>query len=241
MRLIENIKLSLFAWAAWLVTSVWLLTCRELVFGQEIQADYQQRNPGKNLLYATWHRGLVYCLYYYRFRDMVVMASASSDGELAARAASRFGWIPVRGSSSRHGPQAFRQMEALVKKGYSAGIVTDAPRGPAHVSKLGIILLAKRTGLPILPVIWSAERCWRINSWDRTIIPKPFSRVVGLFAPELIQVPRDADKKECERYRQKLDNTLNRMMYQVDHFFTPAAGDDPRKITVPEDFDPNAT
>ena len=240
MKLFNNLGLSVFAWAARIVTTPWLMTCRDLVFGSKILVDYQRANPGKNLLYATWHRGLIYCLYYYRFRDMVVMASASADGELAARAAERFGWIAVRGSSSRRGSQAFRQMESLVKQGYSAGIVSDAPRGPAHISKMGIIALSKRTGLPIMPVIWSAERCWRINSWDRTIIPKPFSRVVGLFPPELIQVPHDADKAECEHYRQKLDDMLNRMMYQVDHFFTHPEVDDPRQIQVPDDFDPNS-
>ena len=240
MAILKNTGLSIFAWAAWITTSVWLRTCRELVFGQEIQAEYQQAHPGGNLLYATWHRGLIYCLYYYRFRDVVVMASASTDGELAARAAKRFGWIPVRGSSSRRGSRAFRQMETLVKKGHSAGIVADAPRGPAHVAKMGIIMLSKRTHLPIMPVIWSAERCWRVKSWDRTIIPKPFSRVVGLFPPELIQVPRDADKAECERYRHPLDEMLNSMMYQVDHFFTHPDVSDPRQIEVPHHFDPNA-
>lgn len=240
MRLIKHTGLYLFAWAARIVATAWLCTCRELVFGQKIQADFQKQHPGKNMLYTTWHRGLVYILYYYRFRDVVVMASTSSDGELAARAAERFGWIPVRGSSTRGGSLALRQMEAMVQKGFSAGIVADAPRGPAHVSKMGIILLAKHTGLPIMPVIWSAERCWRINSWDRTIIPKPFSRVVGLFPPELIEVPADADKDQCEHYRQKLDNMLNRMMYQVDHFFILPGVDDPRQIEVPENFDPGS-
>ena len=235
----KNIGLYLFAWAARIIATAWLYTCRELIFGQDIQAVYHQQNPGKSLLYTTWHRGLVYTLYYYRFRNVVVMASSSSDGELAARAAERFGWIPVRGSSSRRGPQAFRQMEDLVRKGFSAGIVADAPRGPAHVSKMGIIMLSKHTGQPIVPVIWSAERCWRVNSWDRTIIPKPFSRIVGLFPSELIQVPPDADREQCEQYRQKLDMMLNRMMYQVDHFFTSPDVDDPRQIEVPEDFDPH--
>ena len=238
MGLMKKTGLYLFAWAARIISTVWLSTCREQIFGQGIQADYQKQNPGKAILYTTWHRGLMYALYYYRFRNVVVMASSSSDGELAARAAQRFGWIPVRGSSSRRGSQAFRRMEALVRKGFSAAIVADAPRGPAHVSKMGIIMLSKHTGLPIMPVIWSAERCWRISSWDRTIIPKPFSRIVGLFPPELIHVPADADKVQCDQYRQKLDDMLNRMMYQVDHFFTSPGVEDPRQIEIPEDFDP---
>lgn len=229
-----------FGWAARLVSTVWLASCRERIFGQEIQSDYLQRHPGSNLLYVTWHRGLVYCLYHYRFRGLVVMASPSSDGELAAQAARRFGWIPVRGSSSRRGTRGFRQMEALVKRGHSAGIVADAPKGPPHAAKMGIIALARRTGRPIVPFIWSADRFWRVNSWDRTIIPKPFARVVGLFPPRMIHVPADADKAECERYRQTLDRMLNRMMYRVDHFFSRPDVDDPRSVEVPESFDPLA-
>jgi hypothetical protein len=87
-------------------------------------------------------------------------------------------------------------------------------------------------------VIWSAERCWRLKSWDRTIIPKPFSRVVGLFPPELIRVPAGAGRDQCEHHRQKLDDMLNRMTYQVDHFFTRPGVDDPRQIRVPETFRP---
>jgi hypothetical protein len=238
MRQVKQPVLYLFGWAARIGATAWLSTCREWVFGQEILADYRKREPGRNLLFTTWHRGLVYILYHYRFRDVVVMASTSSDGELAAHAAERFGWIPVRGSSSRRGSQALRQMEAMVKKGFSAGIVADAPRGPAHVAKMGVIVLAKHTGLPIMPVIWSAESCWRLNSWDRTIVPKPFSRVVGLFPPELIRVPAGADRNLCEHYRQKLDGLLNGMMYQVDHFFTQPGVDDPRQIEVPETFHP---
>lgn len=240
MRQMKNTALQLFARAARIVATAWLSTCREHIFGQEIQADYQQQNPGRNILYTTWHRGLLYVLYYYRFRDVVVMASTSSDGELAARAAERFGWIPVRGSSSRRGSQALRQMEAMVRKGFSAGILADAPRGPARVSKPGIIMLSKHTGRPIMPVIWSAERCWRLKSWDRTIVPKPFSRLVGLFPPELIRVPSGADRAQCEQYRQKLDDMLNRMTYQVDHFFTQPGVDDPRQIEVPETFQPGS-
>jgi hypothetical protein len=103
---------------------------------------------------------------------------------------------------------------------------------------MGIIMLARHTGLPIMPVIWSAERCWRLKSWDRTIVPKAFSRVVGLFPPDLIRVPAGAGRDQCEHYRHQLDDMLNRMMYQVDHFFTQPGIDDPRRIEVPEAFRP---
>jgi hypothetical protein len=224
----------LFGWAARIAVTPWLASCRPMPFGTEIEEAYFRDNPGKGLLYATWHRGLIGCLYYYRKRQLAVMASASGDGELAAQAARRFGWVPVRGSSRRRGGIAVREMQALVARGASAGIVVDAPTGPAHVSKPGIVFLSKLTGRPILPVMWSAERCWRVDSWDRTILPGPFTRVVGLFGDELIQVPPDADREACERYRVKLDDALNRLMYRVDRFFTTPGIADPREIEVPE-------
>ena len=95
----------------------------------------------------------------------------------------------------------------------------DAPRGPAHVSKIGIVIASRMAGVPIVPVMWSADRFWRLNSWDRTIIPKPFSRIVFMYGGELIQVPRKASREECEAYRQMLDDTLNRLMERADRYF----------------------
>ena len=125
-------------------------------------------------------------------------------------------------------------MENLVQHGHKGGLVADAPRGPRFVSKLGIVYLAKRTGLPVIPVIWSANRYWKLNSWDRTIIPKPFARIVALFADDCIRVPADASREECESYRRQLDTALNHIMYQADHFFKDAGVTDPRQIEVPD-------
>jgi lysophospholipid acyltransferase (LPLAT)-like uncharacterized protein len=125
-------------------------------------------------------------------------------------------------------------MLPLFKKGHRGGLVVDAPQGPPFISKMGIIVLAKRTGLPIIPVIWSADRCWRLRSWDRTIIPKPFSKIVFLYAPELIKISPDASRDDCAAYRQKLDTILNRLMYQTDRFFISPEYTDPRQIVIPD-------
>lgn len=222
-----------FGWAAKVIASLWLGTCRITEFGREIEDRLSEEYPGRGLLYASWHRGLFFVIYWYRNQNVVSIASASEDGELAAQAAKRFGWITTRGSSSRGGRQAFREMEALVRRGYKGGLVADAPQGPRFVSKLGIIYLAKRTGLPIIPVIWSADRCWTLKSWDRTIIPKPFSRIIVLHADTPIQVPEGASREICNRYRQQLDEQLNRIMYQTDHFFKTPGITDPRLVDVP--------
>ena len=223
-----------FGWLARAVVTLWLRTCRVIEFGREIEARYLSANPGKGLLYASWHRGLLFVVYWYRNRNVVSIASASEDGELAAQAARRFGWITARGSSSRGGRKAFREMEGYVNKGYKGGLVADAPRGPRFVSKLGIIYLAKRTGIPIIPVIWSADRYWKLNSWDRMIIPKPFARIVALFDDDYLQVPGDASRQDCEDYRQQLDDRLNRLMFRVDNFYHTPGIRDPRQIEVPD-------
>ena len=234
MKLWKRMAFWAFGWTAKAVSSLWLSTCRISEFGREIEEKYVTQFPARGLLYATWHRGLFFVLYWYRNQNAVSIASASDDGELAAQAAKRFGWITARGSSSRGGRQAYRAMENLVKQGHRGGLVADAPRGPRFVSKLGIIYLAKRTGIPIIPVIWSADRCWKLNSWDRTIIPKPFARMVALFADDYIRVPADASREACESYREQLDDVLNHIMYQADHFFKDTGATDPRQIEVPD-------
>ena len=112
--------------------------------------------------------------------------------------------------------------------------MVDAPQGPPHVSKIGIIIIARMTGLPIVPVMWSADRYWRLKSWDRTIIPKPFSRIVFFYPEQLLTVPGRASKKECELYRQQLDDSLNQMMYQTDHYFQTPGITSPAEIVVPD-------
>jgi lysophospholipid acyltransferase (LPLAT)-like uncharacterized protein len=234
MKLSKRTAYWAFGWASKAVASLWLSSCRITEFGREIEENYRRQHPDKGILYASWHRGLFFVIYWYRNQRVVSIASASDDGELAAQAAKRFGWITARGSSSRGGRQAYRQMENLVKQGHKGGLVADAPRGPRFVSKPGIIYLAKRTGIPIIPVIWSADRFWKLRSWDRTIIPKPFARIVALYGSESIHVPHDASREVCEAYRKRLDRELNHIMYQVDHFFRIAGANDPRQINVPD-------
>jgi lysophospholipid acyltransferase (LPLAT)-like uncharacterized protein len=224
----------MLGWALRIFGTILLSTCRVNIFGREIEKKYFEENPDQSLIYASWHRGVIYNVFFYRNQPFVGMASTSDDGEIAAQGAKRFGWKVVRGSSTRRGSQALREMISLTKKGYRAGIVVDAPKGPAHVSKPGVIILAKMSGLPLLSGIWSADRYWRVGSWDRTIIPKPFSRIVGIYSDALIRVPPDASREECEQYRQQLDQQLNKMMYQTDHFFTSPGITDPRDIEVPD-------
>ena len=225
----------LFGWLTRLLLLAIFITCRVKEFGRETAEDFLKKNPGKGLIVATWHRGVMFLVYHYRDQKRVTMASSSKDGELAAQAAERHGWIVVRGSSSYRGFEALKELVRLFEQGYSGGMVVDAPRGPAHVSKIGIITAARLTGLPIMPIMWSADRCWRLPSWDRTIIPKPFSRIVLVYNKTFIRVPKQASRKELEVYRQQLDKVLNRLMYQTDHCFLPSGITDPRRISITDE------
>ncbi len=206
-------------------------TCRFEIFGKDTGADHKRGRTDGNVLYVTWHQRLIPYIWYYRFKEVVVMASMSRDGELASRYVTAFGWISVRGSSKKRGREALLEMVPYVRKGHPAALACDAPTGPAYISKIGIVALAQKSGRPIQAGMWSCDNYWTLRSWDRTIIPKPFSRIALMYA-EPIHVPEDASRETCEEARQLLDERLNTMMYQADRFFESDVKD-PRHIPVP--------
>ncbi len=157
---------------------------------------------------AFWHEQIFLTTYYFRRRRIVVMTSRSFDGEYIARFIQRFGYGAARGSSTRGGVGALVEMARLVRRGCPAGFTVDGPRGPRRVAKTGALLLAKKTGRPVLPFAVEAERCWRLGSWDRLQIPKPFTRAVVRLAPP-IHVAADADEGTLEARRAELQRALD--------------------------------
>jgi lysophospholipid acyltransferase (LPLAT)-like uncharacterized protein len=147
----------------------------------------------------------------YHFRDRiggVVMVSRSRDGDIIADTVERFGMRAVRGSSSRGGRDAREAMiEALNAGGVSAGVIVDGPRGPALEAKMGALVMARETGLPVVPGTWWARPVVHVRSWDRTIVPLPFSRIVFAFGPALF-VPPDAGAEQLEEARKTLTRRL---------------------------------
>jgi lysophospholipid acyltransferase (LPLAT)-like uncharacterized protein len=141
---------------------------------------------------------------------MAAMVSASKDGAFLSGVLERFGVQPVRGSSSRRGPQALLELTTWAERGYDLAITPDGPRGPRYVVQEGVMSLAQVTGLQIVPFSYSAK--WKIQakSWDRFQIPLPFSRcdmVIG----KAIRVPREANDAERETLRQELERTMQEM------------------------------
>ena len=157
---------------------------------------------------AFWHEQIFLTTYYFRRRRIVVMTSRSFDGEYIARFIQRFGYGAARGSSTRGGVGALVEMARLVRAGCPAGFTVDGPRGPRRVAKTGALLLAKKTGRPVLPFAVAPERCWRLGSWDRLQIPTPFTPAVVRIAPP-IHVAADADDAALEAKRAELQRALD--------------------------------
>ncbi len=149
-------------------------------------------------IYTTWHDGVFLSTYFFRRRRIVVMTSRSFDGEYIARFIQRFGYGAARGSSSRGGVGALVEMARLVRAGYPAGFMIDGPRGPRHVAKMGAVLLAKKTGQPVLPFAVNAARHYAAPSWDRCQLPLPFTRAAVRIAPP-IYVPAGRRRRDARR------------------------------------------
>jgi lysophospholipid acyltransferase (LPLAT)-like uncharacterized protein len=167
---------------------------------------------------VTWHRAAIFFLYYTRRARPAIMVSRSRDGELLSAFIRQLGAIPVRGSSSRGGAAALREMaEGLNSGRFSHGAtVADGPQGPRYVAKEGMIMLAMLSGAPLLPVMWSCDRAWILgNTWDKTMIPKPFARVwLEMGAP--IYYPPAMSKEQLQTARGQLQNILEDMRLRLD-------------------------
>jgi lysophospholipid acyltransferase (LPLAT)-like uncharacterized protein len=159
-------------------------------------------------IYTFWHNRVFLATYFWQRRRIVVMTSQSFDGEYIARFIQRFGYGAARGSSTRGGIGALVEMVRLVRAGCPTAFTIDGPRGPRYVAKMGPVLLAKKTGQPILPFTITAKSFWQARSWDLFQVPKPFTHVRVDIAPP-IYVPRDADENSLEAKRSELQRALD--------------------------------
>jgi lysophospholipid acyltransferase (LPLAT)-like uncharacterized protein len=180
-------------------------------FSVEGWEHWEEATRGGGLpIYTFWHDRIFLTLYFWQRRRIVVMTSRSFDGEYIARFIQRFGCGAARGSSTRGGATALVEMARLVRAGCPAAFTIDGPKGPRHEAKMGAVLLAKKTGQPVLPFSVNAERFWEVGSWDRLQIPKPFTRAVVRIAPP-IRVPADANEAALNEKRDELQRSLDRV------------------------------
>ncbi len=167
------------------------------------------------VIYCLWHNRLAFSMAIWRkyllkrqpTRRLAALVSASRDGALLARILETFGVQPVRGSTSRRGPQALLELTTLAEGGWDLAITPDGPRGPRYVVQEGVIALAQLTGMPIVAVTCHVTRKICMKSWDRFQIPLPFARCQVSFYPPVL-VPREADDAEREALRAALERQL---------------------------------
>jgi lysophospholipid acyltransferase (LPLAT)-like uncharacterized protein len=170
---------------------------------------------GEPVIYAVWHGRILLLPLLYGWRRARVLASRSRDGELVTRFVRRFGLEEVRGSSSRGGAEALRLLARSLKQGRDVVVVPDGPKGPAETVKPGIVALARLSGAAIVPLSLGASSEWRLGSWDRFRIPRPFARCVARFG-DPISVPRLADRAAEETARREVEAALRALTSSVD-------------------------
>ena len=168
--------------------------------GREHPEAYWARREG--IIVAFWHGQLLMMPFVYPGRRTAILISQHRDGEYIARVAVRLGFRVVRGSATRGGPRAFRELMAALRDGWNVAITPDGPRGPRRQVKTGVLELARRTGMAILPVAFAAARARVLRrSWDGFFVPLPGSRAAYVWG-EPLRVPPDADRPgvaECQR------------------------------------------
>lgn len=172
-------------------------------------------DPQQRFLFALWHNrsalaGQIYRRYLRQLspdRRLAALASASKDGAIAARVLELSGMTPIRGSSSRRGPQALAELIDVARAGFDLAITPDGPRGPRYQVQLGVIVLAQFSGLPLVPVCTHLTRKKVLRSWDGFQVPLPFGRC-EVHIGEPLAVPRRLTDAEREQYRAELERRM---------------------------------
>lgn len=206
--LLQRVQLTLVSWIVPLVLMLIGCTLRPAMSYEDgAISGLDDLYPG---IFPFWHRCVLPATWLFRRRGIAVMTSQSLDGEFIARVIRRFGFVPVRGSSTRGGRRALLEMDRMLAQRQAVAFTIDGPRGPAFVAKKGPVLLARSSGAPITAFYVAVQRAWVLNTWDRLVIPKPFSRILVRVARKMA-VPRDADETAMERFHAEMQAALQRV------------------------------
>lgn len=181
----------------------------------DIPRGFSKKTKTTHALYAFWHCMMLMAGYAGRNSNIQVLISQHSDGEYIAQVARRMGLNTIRGSTTHGGARAVKALIDKIRQGYSVIITPDGPRGPRFTVQPGCIFLAKKSRLPIIPVVVGLSRYWELPSWDGFRIPKPFSRVIVMYG-DPVYVPPDLDDHGMECYRLLLEQTMISMAEKAD-------------------------
>ncbi len=203
----QRIALGIIAAAGYLLIRLIGCTLRVCISGEEGAQKSLSQRPW---IGSFWHACIIPGTYVFRDLGVRVMSSNSYDGEYMGRIIRRFGFVAVKGSSSRNAVRALLGLRRALQQGWPVAFTIDGPRGPRYKVKPGPVALARSSGVPMTMFHLAVERAWVVNSWDRLMIPKPFSRVLMRFG-KLITVPSDASDADVEGYQQQLQDSLDRV------------------------------
>ncbi len=203
----QRIVLRIIIWLGYWVIRLIGPTLRVCIsFEEGAQATLEQRP----LIASFWHSCMIPATYICRNLGVRVMSSNSYDGEYMGRIIHKFGFVAVKGSSSRNAVRALLGLRRALQDGWTVAFTLDGPRGPRHKVKPGPVALARSAGVPLTMFHAAVDRAWVLSSWDRMMIPMPFSRVLVRFG-KLIPVPEDAADEDVERYTTELQAALDRV------------------------------
>lgn len=203
----QDLLLSLISWATTIAVRLIGPTMKFAVSCEENSPLSLEQRP---FVYSFWHQCTFAATYLWRDLDIRVMSSTSFDGEFTARMIRRFGFVPIRGSSSRGAVRGLLGMRKEIEAGYTVAFTIDGPRGPRFITKPGPVLLARSSKVPMAVFHIAIDRKWTLNTWDRLLVPKPFSRAL-MRVGSLIPVPEDIGSEDLEHYNALLQTSLDRV------------------------------
>lgn len=209
MKIRHPLLLKAIGFAAAAMIRLWIGSLRYRY--QPIGPNVDPNQPGfaGRYLYSLWHENMLLLAYQYSRPDIAVLISHHADGQLITEVLRHLGMGVVRGSSTRGGVEAVRQMKRLGNTSHLA-ITPDGPKGPRRTLHMGLIYLASRTGLPIVPIGIGYARPWRLKSWDRFALPRPFTLATCVTAPP-VTVPPDLEVQQLEAYRTKIEQIMSQV------------------------------
>jgi lysophospholipid acyltransferase (LPLAT)-like uncharacterized protein len=210
---VVRLKYALAGAAGALTLSSLLGTTRVQPVNAEAYEQFHRR--GLPVVFALWHGRLLPPTYRHRHKEIVTLASRSGDGEYITRVLHHWGFDVVRGSSSRGGDTALRELIRKVRSGKSVAITADGPRGPREQMKHGVLQIAQITGAPLVAVGSAASRSWRLNSWDSFMVPKPFSKLRVVYG-DAVFIPRDVKAEGLPALAHQLERVMAQLTLEAE-------------------------
>jgi lysophospholipid acyltransferase (LPLAT)-like uncharacterized protein len=174
------------------------------------------RRMGRRYIYAFFHEVMLFPAHYWAWPSMHILISDHRDGELITQVIKRLGFGVVRGSTTRGGTRALREMSLRIDRG-NLCVTPDGPRGPRRHVHQGLVYLASRTGLPVVGAGMAFKKNWRARSWDRFCVPLPFTPAACV-APEAVVVPPDADRETLEACRLEVERRMQAAMIEAEEW-----------------------